>query len=83
MTYNPCNDRLSKFSACLVQVSGLNLLKYKAGSMGAPCYHRYLHGVYELIHKTGGGVAYYGTVYQSQFCRFEVEFWLAIWTCSK
>lgn len=51
--------------------------------MGAPCYHRYLHGVYELIHKTGGGVAYYGTVYQPYFCRFEVEFWLVIWTCSK
>jgi len=40
----------------------LNLLKYKAGPLGAPCYHRYLRGVYALIHKYGGGILYYGAV---------------------
>ena len=44
------------------QVSGLNLLKYNAGVHGAPCYHRYLRGMYQLIHKNGGGLAYYGKV---------------------
>jgi len=44
------------------QISGLNLLKYKAGPLGAPCYHRYLRGVYALIHKYGGGILYYGAV---------------------
>lgn len=44
------------------QISGLNLLKYKAGAGGAPCYHRYLFGVTKLIHKYGGGILYYGTV---------------------
>ena len=41
-------------------MSGLNLLKYSAGQFGAPCYHRYLRGMYQLIHKNGGGLAYYG-----------------------
>ena len=45
-----------------MQISGLNLLKYKAGALGAPCYHRYLFGVTKLIHKYGGGILYYGTV---------------------
>ena len=44
------------------QVSGLNLLKYNTGKHGAPCYHRYLRGMYQLIHKNGGGLAYYGKV---------------------
>jgi hypothetical protein len=48
--------------ATSLQISGLNLLRYKAGALGAPCYHRYLHGVYALIHKYGGGILYYGTV---------------------
>ncbi|KAK9832707.1 hypothetical protein WJX81_002264 [Elliptochloris bilobata] len=43
-------------------VSGLNLLKYNAGEYGAPCYHRYLRGMYQIIHKNGGGLAYYGKV---------------------
>ena len=47
---------------CATQISGLNLLKYKAGPLGAPCYHRYLRGVYALIHKYGGGILYYGAV---------------------
>lgn len=47
--------------ACL-QVSGLNLLKYNAGKHGAPLYHRYLRGMYQIIHKNGGGLAYYGKV---------------------
>ena len=44
------------------QVSGLNLLKYNAGKHGAPLYHRYLRGMYQIIHKNGGGLAYYGKV---------------------
>ena len=49
-----------------MQVSGLNLLKYNAGKHGAPLYHRYLRGMYQIIHKNGGGLAYYGKVCQKK-----------------
>jgi hypothetical protein len=46
-----------------VQMSGINLLQFKSGVVGQPCYQRYLLEAYKLIHGYGGGLYYFAEVY--------------------
>jgi hypothetical protein len=43
-------------------MSGINLLQFKSGVIGQPCYQRYLLEAYKLIHGYGGGLYYFAEV---------------------